>query len=128
MNKIEKRVLEILKEGNWTFAQISNVSMLIDNLAGQMYDELDAKSKLDLVWNDEIQDGEYTIPFGQIFSEQVERNLRERIAEIIKIELQDAKISFNKESDKNEVSERSVGRKSPKTRTTSSKRSSEEQE
>ena len=128
MNKIEKRVLEILKEGNWTFAQISNISMLIDNLAGQMYDELDAKAKLDLVWNDEIQDGEYTIPFGQIFSEQVERNLRERIAEIIKIELQDAKISFNKESDKNEVSERSVGRKSPKTRTTSSKRSSEEQE
>jgi hypothetical protein len=86
------------------------------------------RKKLDLVWNDEIQDGEYTIPFGQIFSEQVERNLRERIAEIIKIELQDAKISFNKESDKNEVSERSVGRKSPKTRTTSSKRSSEEQE
>jgi|TARA_R100000084_G_C4633565_1_gene139754 hypothetical protein len=128
MNKIEKRVLEILKEGNWTFAQISNISMLIDNLAGQMYDELDAKAKLDLVWNDEIQDGEYTVPFGQIFSEQVERNLRERIAEIIKIELQDAKISFNKESDKNEVSERSVGRKSPKTRTTSSKRSSEEQE
>tara|TARA_Y100000592_G_scaffold100764_1_gene182614 strand:- start:25 stop:411 length:387 start_codon:yes stop_codon:yes gene_type:complete len=128
MNKIEKRVLEILKEGNWTFAQISNISMLIDNLAGQMYDELDAKAKLDLVWNDEIQDGEYTVPFGQIFSEQVERNLRERIAEIIKIELQDAKISFNKESDKNEVSERSVGRKSSKTRTTSSKRSSEEQE
>ena len=128
MNKIEKRVLEILKEGNWTFAQISNISMLIDNLAGQMYDELDAKAKLDLVWNDEIQDGEYTVPFGQIFSEQVERNLRERIAEIIKIELQDAKISFNKESDKNEVSERSVGRKSPKTRTASSKRSSEEQE
>tara|TARA_A100001201_G_scaffold66407_1_gene62094 strand:- start:1202 stop:1588 length:387 start_codon:yes stop_codon:yes gene_type:complete len=128
MNKIEKRVSEILKEGDWTFVQISDISTLIDNLAKQVHDELDAKAKLDLIWNTDVKHEGYVISFGQLFFETVENKLEERIAELVKIELQDAKISFNKESDKNEVSERSVGRKSPKTRTTSSKRSSEEQE
>jgi hypothetical protein len=65
MVMIEDKVIKRLKEGSWTFQQISNVSTLIEEIASGVYDELDAKAKLDLVWNVEIYDGDYKVPFGQ---------------------------------------------------------------
>lgn len=121
---IEDKVIKRLKEGEWTFQQISNISTLIEDIATSVYDELDAKAKLDLIWNVEIYDGDYKIPFGQIFAEQVSEELKVRIAEIIKSELETAKVNFNKEN-KNEIPKRSMGRKPHKERTTNEKSDSE---
>ena len=124
---IEDKVIKRLKEGSWTFQQISNVSTLIEEIASGVYDELDAKAKLDLVWNVEIYDGDYKVPFGQIFAEQVSEELKARIAEIIKIELESAKVNFNKEKDRNEIPKRSMGRKPHKERTPDEKGDSKKQ-
>jgi len=127
MDMIEDKVIKRLKEGSWTFQQISNIGTLIDDIANSLYAELDAKAKLDLVWNVEINDGDYVTPFGQIFSETVNEELRAKIAEVIKSELNNANVNFNKENDKNEIPKRSVGRKPHKTRATNEKSTSEKQ-
>jgi len=125
MDMIEDKVIKRLKEGSWTFQQISNIGTLIDDIANSLYAELDAKAKLDLVWNVEITDGDYVTPFGQIFSETVNEELRAKIAEVIKSELNNANVNFNKENDKNEIPKRSVGRKPHKTRAANEKSPSE---
>lgn len=121
---IEERTIELLKKKTWTFSDISNVNALIETLAKDIYDTLDAKSKLDLIWNKEIQDGEYHIPFGQIFQENVMDELNNNIAVVIKEQLKSAKINFN-EDDTNEIPKRSLGGKPLKRRTPDEKSNSE---
>ena len=79
-----------------------------------------------MVWNVDVFAEELT-PFGQIYSNVIRKTLKETVAEIVKNELQGAKVSF-KEDNKNEVSKGSLGRKSSKTRTSDEKRTDDEQE
>lgn len=121
---IEDKVIEKLKEGDWTFADISNVTTLIDKISQDLYSSMGAKEKLDLIWSKEIIEGEYTVQFGQIFQEQVMEALSAKIANIIKVQLETAKVDFNKDSDINEVPKRSVGRQPLKKRPTDEKSNS----
>tara|TARA_R100000458_G_scaffold45809_1_gene44151 strand:- start:3643 stop:4011 length:369 start_codon:yes stop_codon:yes gene_type:complete len=118
---IEEKVIEKLKGKTWTFDEISQVNVLIEKIQEEIYDDLDAKEKLDLVWTKEIPGDGRT--FGEFFKANVDYVLSEQIAIIIKEQLQEAKINFN-EDDKDEISERSVGGKSPAKRTTNEKTSS----
>tara|TARA_R110002020_G_scaffold180072_1_gene373978 strand:- start:6841 stop:7221 length:381 start_codon:yes stop_codon:yes gene_type:complete len=124
MVMIEDKVIEKLKEGDWTFADISNVTTLIDKISQDLYSSMGAKEKLDLIWSKEIIEGEYTVQFGQIFQEQVMEALSAKIANIIKVQLETAKVDFNKDSDINEVPKRSVGRQPLKKRPTDEKSNS----
>jgi len=115
---IKEKVIKKLKGKVWTFAEISQVSVLVDVIQEDLYDDLTAKEKLDLVWDKEIdRDGR---TFAEFFKENVNFKLSQYIADVIKDKLEDAKINFN-EVDNNEISKGSVGGKSHKERSTDEK-------
>jgi len=125
-DKIKELVKQELNKKVWNFTEIANVSSTIDNISELIYDDIPTKDKLKMVWNVDVFAEELT-PFGQIYSNVIRKTLKEAVAEIVKNELQEAKVSF-KEDNKNEVSKGSLGGKSSKTRTPNEKRTDDEQE
>ena len=121
-DKIKELVKQELNKKVWTFTEIANVSSTIDNISELIYDDIPTKDKLKMVWNGDVFAEELT-PFGQIYSNVIRKTLKEAVAEIVKNELQEAKVSF-KEDNKNEVSEGSVGRESHKERATDEEKDS----
>jgi hypothetical protein len=119
---IKEKVMDKLKEGNWTFADISNIEKLVNDISQYLYSTMDAKEKLDLIWDKDAHhvkwDNEYPLTMGQLFQESVMMVLDEEVASIIRVQLESAKVNFNKDSDENEISKRSMGRKPLKERTT----------
>tara|TARA_R100001015_G_C4621552_1_gene178762 strand:+ start:723 stop:1100 length:378 start_codon:yes stop_codon:yes gene_type:complete len=122
--RIGEKVRSKLKEKTWTFQEISNVAEIITTMSSEMYDDLDVKSKVDLIWDVPIYED---MLFGEFFQGEVLRQLNNKIADIIKEELQTANVNF-KDDDKDEVPKRSVGRKPPKKRTTNEKSDSKKQD
>ena len=121
--KIEEMVEKKLKGKVWSFAELTNFNDLIAAITEEVYGELDAKAKLDMIWSEPINPEGTT--FGELFQHTVTDALQENIAVIIRTQLTNAKINFN-EDDKDEVSKRSMGGKSHKKRTTNEKGHSEE--
>ena len=127
---IEEKVKEMLNEKEWTFADLQNMSDIVSEFVEILYDEINASEKLKLVWDIDTTElfesnlGVY--PFGLLFQQLVKDKLTEDVIEVVKIELMNANVNFNKEEDKNEVPKRSVGRKSSKKRTTNEETSSKE--
>jgi len=123
---IDKMVKEELNQKVWSFSEIANVSETVDNLAEIIYEKMPTTDKLKMVWDTDVFAEERT-PFGQIYMNTVMSELRIKIAEVVREQLLEAKVSF-KEENKNENAKRSVGRKSSKKRTTNEKDSSKESE
>ena len=123
---IDKIVKEELNQKVWSFSEIANVSETVDNLAEILYKKLPTTDKLKLVWETDVFAEERT-PFGQIYMNTVMTELRIKIAEVVRAELLEAKVSF-KEDNKNENAKRSVGRKSSKKRPTDEEKSSQDEE
>ena len=123
---IDKMVKEELNQKVWSFSEIANVSETVDNLAEILYKKLPTTDKLKLVWETDVFAEERT-PFGQIYMNTVMTELRIKIAEVVRAELLEAKVSF-KEDNKNENAKRSVGRKSSKKRPTDEEKSSQDEE
>ena len=123
---IDKMVKEELKQKVWSFSEIANVSDTVNNLAEVLYEKMPTTDKLKMVWETDVFAEERT-PFGQIYMNTVMSELKIKIAEVVRAELLDAKVSF-KEENKNENAKRSVGGKSSKKRTTNEKDSSKQSE
>ena len=123
---IDKIVKEELNQKVWSFSEIANVSETVDNLAEIIYEKMPTTDKLKMVWDTDVFAEERT-PFGQIYMNTVMSELRIKIAEVVREQLLEARVSF-KEENKNENAKRSVGRKSSKKRTTNEKDSSKESE
>lgn len=121
---INKMVKEELKQKVWSFSEIANVSDTVSNLAETLYEKMPTTDKLKMIWETDVFAEERT-PFGQIYMNTVMSELKIKIAEVVREELLDAKVSF-KEDNKNENAKRSVGRKPSKKRTTDEKDSSKE--
>jgi len=112
-----------------------NMQGIIDEFNLKLQDTMTKLEKLDFIFNKSIyaheSDGNLgnVIPirweFQDIFSRTVSEHLDITIANVLKEELMNANINFNKEEEKN-VSKRSVGRKPSKKRTTNAKTDSEE--
>mgnify|MGYP006879414372 FL=1 len=117
-------VKEELKQKVWSFSEIANVSDTVNNLAETLYEKMPTTDKLKMVWDTEVFAEERT-PFGQIYMNTVMSQLKIKIAEVVREELLEAKVSF-KEENKNENAKRSVGGKSSKKRTTDEAKDSEE--
>lgn len=117
-------VKEELKQKVWSFSEIANVSDTVNNLAETLYEKMPTTDKLKMIWETDVFAEERT-PFGQIYMNTVMSQLKIKIAEVVREELLDAKVSF-KEENKNENAKRSVGRKPSKKRTTNEKDSSKE--
>ena len=123
---IDKMVKEELNQKVWSFSEIANVSETVDNLAEVLYEKMPTTDKLKMVWDTEVFAEERT-PFGQMYMNTVMTQLKIKIAEVVREQLLDAKVSF-KEEIKNENAKRSVGGKSSKKRTTDEKKSSQDEE
>ena len=119
-------VKEELNQKVWSFSEIANVSETVDNLAEIIYEKMPTTDKLKMVWDTDVFAEERT-PFGQIYMNTVMSELRIKIAEVVREQLLEARVSF-KEENKNENAKRSVGGKSSKKRTTNEKDSSKESE
>ena len=115
-NMLSEKIKEYLRDKTWSFNEITNITEVIDELADTTYGDLDAKSKVDLLWDVDIEEG---LTFGQFFQGLVKKTLKSEIAIIVKAELDSAIIEFK--VNKNEVSERSVGGESHKERSTDEK-------
>ena len=123
---IDKMVKEELNQKVWSFSEIANVSETVDNLAEILYEKMPTTDKLKMIWETDVFAEERT-PFGQIYMNTVMTELRIKIAEVVRTELLEAKVSF-KEDNKNENAKRSVGRKSSKKRPTDEEKSSQDEE
>ena len=119
---INEKVKEKLKGRTWTFQEISNINDVISTISNELYDDLNTKEKIDMVW-DSIVDDKSGLLFGELFQNLVMNQLDAKIADTIKTELQTANVNF-KRDDKNEVSKRSMGRKPLEERTTNEKSNS----
>ena len=119
-------VKEELKQKVWSFSEIANVSDTVSNLAETLYEKMPTTDKLKMIWETDVFAEERT-PFGQIYMNTVMSELKIKIAEVVREELLDAKVSF-KEENKNENAKRSVGRKSSKKRPTDEENSSQQSE
>tara|TARA_R100000808_G_scaffold24714_1_gene57789 strand:- start:5925 stop:6299 length:375 start_codon:yes stop_codon:yes gene_type:complete len=119
---INEKVKEKLKGRTWTFQEISNINDVISTISNELYDDLNTKEKIDMVW-DSIVDDNSGLLFGELFQNLVMNQLDAKIADTIKTELQTANVNF-KRDDKNEVSKRSMGRKPLEERTTNEKSNS----
>ena len=116
LNELQERRNQIDMIAKWKEDLLDNDNYEIDKICEYVY----------RVWNVDVFAEELT-PFGQIYSNVIRKTLKEAVAEIVKNELQEAKVSF-KEDNKNEVSKGSLGGKSSKTRTPDEKRTDDEQE
>ena len=123
---INKMVKEELNQKVWSFTEIANVSDTVENLAEALYEKMPTTDKLKMVWDTDVFAEERT-PFGQIYMNTVMSQLRIKIAEVVREELLQAKVSF-KEVNKNANAKRSVGRKSSKKRSTDEENSSQQSE
>ena len=132
---IKHIIKDKLREKKWTFGEIADVSKTVDELAEYAYETMTAKEKLGVIWNLPLEkwvvgsaealaiDTDRT--YGQYFYAKCMAELKKQIAIIIKEELSDATVMF-KDSDNNEISERSMGGEPSKERPADEATSSEE--
>ena len=109
---------------DWTFQEISNIQTTIDVLSTEVMSELSLQERFDLIKELRIKDNHVGMPIEQVISELVLVSIKVEVAEKIRIMLNKATVNFG--GNKNEVSERDVGGKSHKKRTTDEKNNSEE--
>ncbi len=112
---LNQYIMNELKKKEWTFEEISNVQTTINIMAHKAYDYMTPKDKLDIVWSE----------MGEEFQKKVLMKIKAEIAETIKIELSTATVKFG--GNENDVSEGSLGGKSPATSKTDEKKDSKKQ-
>jgi len=110
-----ERIRELLNKKEWTFASLLNMEEVVDEISNTIYNEMSHEQKLELVWKQDIYD-------------EIMNKISENVADLVKEELMQAKVSFGdkNEVDENEISKRSMGRKSSEERSTDETADSEE--
>ena len=88
---IRNIIKDKLREKQWTFGEIANVTETVHELAEYAYDTMTAKEKLDLIWMEELHEPLPDYEFGSLFGTMVLNKLQADIAIIIKEELSDIK-------------------------------------
>ena len=127
---IEEKVIKMLKAKEWTFADLQNMSGVVEEFTDKLYEELSAQEKMKLIWEVDTtpyrfrsqNNGEEEVLFGKLFYSVAIDTISEKVVNIVKKELMNANVNFNgddkNEKKRNRISERSVGRKPSKKRTT----------
>tara|TARA_R110000751_G_scaffold244082_1_gene344286 strand:+ start:162 stop:548 length:387 start_codon:yes stop_codon:yes gene_type:complete len=121
---MKDKVNKILSSREWTFADLANMSELVKQFSEEIYNELNAKEKLELVWNLDVADDEHHfMKFGNYFNILVLEQIQIQVASILQEQLLTANVNFNenKEDETNEVSESSLDGEPPKRGKTVSK-------
>jgi len=108
---IKKKVLA----KSWTFNEISDLTSTIQILSEEVWSEMTLLERIDLVRDIRINENLVGMGFEHAIREVVITYLKGDIAEVIKNMLSKATINFG--GNNNEISERSMGGKSHKERT-----------
>jgi len=126
--KMKDKVEEILSSREWTFADLTNMNLLVKDFSEEIYTQLDAKEKLTIVWEEEIF--QKTIRFGSFFQNLVIEQIQLQVASILQEQLLSANVNFsnnkNKEEIGNEIPQGSMGGKPSEKRKTDEAAHSEE--
>ena len=120
---IEEKVREMLNHKEWTLAELQDIKGLVSLFSNEIYGDMNAKEKLDMIWDETINFQESN--FGRLFYYMVTEKISEEVAIVLKKQLMNANVNFNG-GNKNEVSERSMGGQSSKERPSDEKTDSEE--
>ncbi len=121
---IKEKVKEMLNHKEWTLAELQDMKELVSLFSDEIYGDMDAKEKLDMIWDEPIINIEQA-NFGRLFYYMVIQKISEQVAIVLKELLMNANVNFNG-GNNNEVSERSLGRESSKERPSDEKTDSEE--
>lgn len=119
---IRKKVLS----RNWTFNEISNLKSTITMICNDLIGELTLMEKFTLANEVRINESYVGMELYHVLGDIVYTSLQVEVAEVIKELLNTATINFG--GNKDEISERSVGGKPHKERTTDEKRSKKNEE
>ena len=106
----------------WTFTEISNLKNTIDILCNEIYSESKLSERFDLIREVKINEGFVGHTFEDVMREAIKIKLSGEIAGVIRNMLNTATVDFK--GNENEISERSLGGKPHKERTTNEKKSS----
>jgi|TARA_R110000803_G_scaffold196294_1_gene259572 hypothetical protein len=127
---MDRKVIEALvKSRTWSFVEISNMKNTINTLCDEIYNESKLIDRFELIRDVTITERFVGFSFEDCIREATRMKLSGDIAEAITEMLGEATISFGNENNggnENEISERSVGGKSHKKRTTDEKKNSED--
>jgi len=110
---------------DWTFNQISDLKNTIEELSTELYSEMKLQERFELIRECPVNDLYVGQTFEDAFREVVMTILRGEVAGKIKNMLGKATIRFG---DNNEISERSVGGKPHKERSSNEKKDSKNEE
>ncbi len=97
-----KKIDEIILGREWNFSDISNMKETITSIFQELYNNMTATEKLDIIWDTDV---EFTGHFGEGFYKLLEITLTAEIAGRINELLKEATVSFNKENEVVKVSE-----------------------
>ena len=126
---MNRKIIEALvKSRTWSFAEISNMKLTISHLCDEIYNDSKLIDRFEMIREIKISESFVGYTFEDIIREATKIKLSGEIAEVITEMLSKATISFdtNKGENENEISERSVGGKSHKERTTDEKKNSKD--
>lgn len=127
---MDRKVIEALvKSRTWSFVEISNMKNTINTLCDEIYNESKLIDRFELIRDVTITERFIGFSFEDCIREATRMKLSGDIAEAITEMLGEATISFGNENNggnENEISERSVGGKSHKERTTDEKKNSKD--
>ena len=121
---IEEKVKQRLNQKQWTLAELQDMVGLVSVFSDEIYSEMNAKEKLDMVWEEPINNVQQA-NFGRLFYHMVIAKISEEVAVVLKKLLMNANVNFNG-GNKNEVSEGSMGGQSLEERPSNEKTDSEE--
>ena len=117
IEEIRKKVLE----RDWTFNEISNLKVTIESLSKIIYLEMKLQERFELLREIRINENFVGHTFEDVMREAVMTTLQGEVAGIIREMLNTATVKFG--GNNNEISERSLGGKPHKERTTDEKKS-----
>ena len=122
-----KEVIELkVKAKSWTFNEISNLSSSIEQLATELYSEMNLIERFGMVKETKINDTMVGSYYPDVLKELCMTHLRAEVAGTIRNMLDKATVNFG--GSNNEISESSLGGKSHKERTTDEKKNSSDEE
>ena len=119
---IEKKVLA----KNWTFNEISNLTETINLISNDIYSEMTLIERFKMIEDVRIKETYVGQLYTDVLREMVQISLKAEVAGTIKQLLNTATVNFG--GNKNEISERSMGGKPHKERTTDEKKDSLDKE
>mgnify|MGYP003673456330 CR=1 FL=1 len=128
MVMIHEEVIKLLNGKEWTFNDIRNIEAVVTDMSNEIFGILSLEDKVQLIYTLKLPALHEEInTFDRLFHKMVMYQIQAVVADILKEELNNAKINFNnknEEDDINEIPKGSLGGESLKGRSTDEKSNS----